>query len=64
MSLKTYTSTNSRYYQSKDQSTFQGLLIIKWFNQVTNNPRYQTYHNTTLNHMRNLESKKLVHICL
>ena len=41
-----------------------GLLIIKYINQSTNNPRYQSNHNTTLKHVKNLESKKLVHMSL
>ena len=64
ISKNTYKSVNPRFHQSRIKDTYKGLLIIKCINQVLNNPRYQSNHNTTLNHVKIIESKKLVHICL
>ena len=49
MSLKTHAQALILdIINQRIKAPFQGLLIIKWFNQVSNNPRYQSNHNTSI----------------
>ena len=64
ISKNTYKCSNPRFHQSRIKDTYKGLLIIKCINQVSNNPRYQSNHNTIHKHVKNKESKILVNMCL
>ena len=64
ISKNTYKGSNPRNRQSRIKDTYRRLLIIKCINQVSNNPRYNSNHNTTPNHVKNKEYKILVNMCL